>query len=236
MRRILVGAAVAASLFGIVSCSLLEGPMAKAKGDNMPVTHQLSARDAVSKANEAMEKLPFNAASVVVFSLLSETLPFNDRSAIIGSYAKKYGNNALLELKKQVSLVGASKEQFSNLSATRQDFMKSLSYGIALFGIDGFNAALDILNGQNDYSLAAFISVTTVQMLIGNGFFSGPNQELATSRITSEIEKRPPLLSTLLRFLRDINNPYFCSLKSKGGDIGSAVKLVEIRDSTPCKR
>lgn len=161
-------------------------------------TVEPNAANALQRVTEAMEKLDFRGARTVVFSVLAEDLPEKTRFDIMHSFAQKFKQRALEEVRKEIILVGLRSESFSELEKNdprRFGYMKTLAYGLALFGEKGFDTALNLVKSASRSRMPFFsddppsmlygITTMAVYMLLNNNLI---DKEKALQTLSQHIK------------------------------------------------
>ena len=216
-------------------------------------TAEPNATNALQRATEAMDKLDFKKARTVVFSILAEDLNEKTRFGIMNSFAQKFKLQALEEIRKEVILVGLRPESFSELekkSPRRFGYMKTLAYGLALFGEKGFETAVDLIKSASrtrmpfflgdQQSLLYGITTMAVYMLLNNNLI---DKEKALQTLSQHIKDTGINLSERGIFIRwaiRIKPVAVCDLSKAMADDARTTELInlhlsnELKGKVPC--
>ncbi len=116
-------------------------------------TPGVSDEQARETAKSAIDKLAFDEASVVVLGLVRLGISQKARYDIINDYASKFKGRALDKFVKEATDMGflyVDPVSFQNARSDIYAYMKTISYGIALFGEKGLQEAIGlVLKGKD---------------------------------------------------------------------------------------
>ena len=221
-------------------------------GDDMAIVATQS--NAKQRAAEAMEKLPFEKARSIVFAILAEDLSEQTRFDIMQSFVDRYKGKALEEIRKQVLLAGRSPEDFSQLRKTnlrRFRYMKTLAYGLARFGEQGFETAVQLVRAgagmrmpfsSEEYLLLHGIATTATYMMLHNKLIDPAK---AVERLHAEVEDGEvalPEKGLFIRWAVRINPRVASEWQAAVADDPALKRILElhrensVRDSVPSRR
>jgi hypothetical protein len=140
---------------------------------------RIGEEEARRLASDAMRKYGFEVASDIVMGLMLNDIPQNARYDIMREYSEKYRALALARIRGEASAIGGRYEDMDRLPKENPNlygYVKTLSFGMALFGERGFNAGIEMIrDGRNlrdperpGYPLAHQIGMMAAGLVLQN--------------------------------------------------------------------
>jgi hypothetical protein len=221
--------------------------MACNKGDVM-VAKEVRADEvqasALDRAKAAVNdpKLSFDAVSRVVFSLVSENgLKLDDRTKIMDLYCEKFKGKALDALTQNIKAIGMTSESLAEVkkdSQRRYDHMMTLAYGVARFGDDGFDKAIEIVRAagaakgflpvsKNVFKLAHGIADTAVMMMLKNGWLDVKADSEKVSKLILDTTLGNNEKAQVIYWLFKLNPDALYDLREKVDNSSIEAKLID---------